>query len=43
MSMKKYANFVICMEEYWSPAPLLKQLAEERKSFAQWDKEKSST
>ena len=30
-------------EEYWSPAPLLKQLAEEGKSFAQWDKEKSST
>ena len=30
-------------EEYWSPAPLLKQLAEEGKSFAQWDKEKSGS
>ena len=29
-------------EEYWSPAPLLKQLAEEGKSFAQWDKERSA-
>ncbi len=26
-------------EEYWKPAPLLKQLAEEGKSFAQWDAE----
>ncbi|MEE3290755.1 MAG: 3-hydroxyacyl-CoA dehydrogenase NAD-binding domain-containing protein [Pseudomonadota bacterium] len=26
-------------EEYWQPAPLLKQLAEEGKSFAQWDAE----
>jgi len=30
-------------EEYWSPAPLLKQLAEEGKSFAQWDKERSGS
>jgi 3-hydroxyacyl-CoA dehydrogenase len=28
-------------EDYWSPAPLLKQLAEEGKSFAQWDKERN--
>ena len=27
-------------EEYWSPAPLLKKLAEEGKSFSQWDKER---
>ena len=26
-------------DEYWQPAPLLKQLAEEGKSFAQWDAE----
>ena len=30
-------------EEYWSPAPLLKQLAEEGKSFAEWDKERSGS
>ena len=29
-------------EQYWSPAPLLKQLAEEGKTFAQWDKERSA-
>jgi len=30
-------------EEYWSPAPLLKQLADEGKSFAEWDKERSGS
>jgi 3-hydroxyacyl-CoA dehydrogenase len=30
-------------EQYWSPAPLLKQLAEEGKTFAQWDKERSAS
>ena len=30
-------------EEYWSPAPLLKQLAEEGKSFAEWDAERSGS
>ena len=29
-------------EQYWNPAPLLKQLAEEGKTFAQWDKERST-
>ncbi len=28
-------------EQYWKPAPLLKKLAEEGKTFAQWSKEKS--
>mgnify|MGYP001195501264 FL=1 len=29
-------------EDYWSPAPLLKRLAEEGKSFSDFDKEQSS-
>ena len=29
-------------EQYWNPSPLLKQLAEEGKTFAQWDKERSA-
>lgn len=29
-------------EEYWQPAPLLQQLAEEGKSFAEWDKERGA-
>lgn len=29
-------------EEYWQPAPLLQQLAEEGKSFSQWDKERGA-
>lgn len=29
-------------EDYWQPAPLLQQLAEEGKSFAQWDKERGA-
>ena len=29
-------------EEYWQPAPLLQQLAEQGKSFAQWDKERGA-
>lgn len=30
-------------EEYWKPAPLLKELAESGKSFAQWDKERGAS
>jgi len=29
-------------EDYWKPAPLLKQLAEEGSSFAAWDKNRSA-
>lgn len=30
-------------EQYWKPAPLLKQLAESGSSFAQWDKERGAS
>lgn len=30
-------------EQYWKPAPLLKELAESGKTFAQWDKERGAS
>ena len=29
-------------EDYWKPAPLLKQLAEAGSTFAEWDKNRSA-
>jgi 3-hydroxyacyl-CoA dehydrogenase len=40
----KICEFRDCYgEEYWKPAPLLKQLAESGSTFAQWDKQRGNS